>query len=256
MHPLLYRNDVGEVTILWRRLVLWIAVLVFAAPAANFALGYFVGVRFRATSIALSTVAIAFFWALMLYFFRRHAQRRSLRQVSVRAVLGGVSFVCVLFALATWDRQSVLRTRNNRERLQAEIMAIVGDGRVRVSGNPGATLISVKRLSFNDDDLKAVLQLTDQLNQADAPITNLDLSGTIITDDGVSSLASLDSLKYCFLDRTPLSDTSIAVFEQLPKLKLVSVRATRVTSEGLLELSQERPEMNIEPKSYIRSTSN
>ena len=252
MHPLLYRNGDGEVVILWRRLVLWITLLVCATLAVNFAIGYFVRVRFRTTTIGLPIVVVAVTWVWLLYFARRHAQGKLVQQVTMMALLGGITTACFVFAFAAWDRQSRLQEHANRERLEAEIMTIVVDGKVRVSGNPGTTFITVKRRSFNDNDLVAVLQLTGQLDQANAPITHLDLSGTTITDHGVSSLANLESLEYCFLERTQVSDTSIDMFELFPKLKVLSVMRTPVTAKRLLRLSVARPELDIEPKTYLR----
>ncbi len=167
----------------------------------------------------------------------------------MRYLMIGITFVCLIFGLMAWDRQLRLQADAHRKSLHAKIMAIVGNGTVYVRGNPGKSYITVKRQSFDDDDLKAILQLKDVLDEADGSITNLDLSGTAITDDGVSLLADLNSLEVCDLDQTSVSDTSIDVLERLPNLENLSVMTTRVTDERLSKLSLDRPDLFIVGKS-------
>jgi hypothetical protein len=114
------------------------------------------------------------------------------------------------------------------------------------------TLIQVKRPSFGDADLRKVLELAEPLEQAESPLTFVDLSGTSVTDAGVAELANAAALEYCFLERTGVTDAAIDALGALQRLKVLSVNSTRVTPERLLKLSDARPELNIEPKTYLR----
>jgi hypothetical protein len=114
------------------------------------------------------------------------------------------------------------------------------------------TLIQVKRPSFGDADLRKVLELAEPLEQAESPLTFVDLSGTSVTDAGVAELANVATLEYCFLERTGVTDAAIDALGALQWLKVLSVNSTRVTPERLLTLSDARPELNIEPKTYLK----
>jgi hypothetical protein len=249
MHPLLRRSDAGDVAIRWPMLFWWVAIYIVTMLIVGLAFQQFVSDRFRATQIAFSAIAGILPSVLLLYIARRHAEGKSARQFSVTALLTCTAVACVLFALLGSQRRTDMEVFAKRQRLQDEITMIVGKGNVHVTGT---TLVQVKRSSFDDHDLQKLLQRKRQLDEVDAPLTNLDLSDTNITDHGVGKLKIVDSLEYCFLERTGVTDTSIDTLSQLPNLRVASVASTAVTSERLLKLSIERPRLNIEPKTYLK----
>jgi hypothetical protein len=207
----------------------------------------FLGIRLSVTNSVSSTAVFVLGGAAWLYFAKRHAQGDSTKQFSLAALLAGVTVACCLLALMTLDRRSQLQEYATRQRLQQSIMTLVATGNVNVSGT---TLIQVKRPSFDDDDLKKVLELKPELERVGSPLTFLDLSGTSVTDRGIGTLATLDSLEYCFLDRTAITDTAIDAFTPLPDLKVLSVQSTSVTADKLLILNKMRPQLDIDPKDY------
>ncbi len=79
-------------------------------------------------------------------------------QLSLLALLGIVTAVCVWLAMVRVDRQSDLRWRTDRARLQSDMAAIVGEGRVRWSGNQPELMVQVERPGFDDQDLQDVLR--------------------------------------------------------------------------------------------------
>ena len=249
LHPLLCRSDSGDIAIRWPRLVWWLAVYVLVSVLFGLAFQFFVGARFHATHIAFTIIATALPSVLLLYLAKRHAEGKSARQFSLSALLASATVACVLFALIGSERHSQLENYGKREQLEQAIMKIVGNGSVHVSGT---TLIQVKRLSFDDEDLQKILELKVQLDEIESPLTLLDLSGTTITDQGVRVLRGVDSLEYCFLERTGVTDMSIDAFSGLPNLKVMSVMSTRVTPQRLLTLSISHPQLNIEPKTYLK----
>jgi hypothetical protein len=249
MHPLLVRNDAGEVSVRWRPLIVALAVYAVASLAMGFALQWSIGGRFRATTAIFVIVATALPSIVLLYFAKRHAEGKSARQFSLAAFLASATIACLLFALLGSARQADLARYAERQRLAAALNEIVGQGQARVSET---TLIQVKRPSFGDADLRKVLELAEPLEQAESPLTFVDLSGTSVTDAGVAELANAAALEYCFLERTGVTDAAIDALGALQRLKVLSVNSTRVTPERLLKLSDARPELNIEPKTYMK----
>jgi len=237
----LARDADGSVAIRWFRFFAFLAMYATIALTVVVLLG----MRLRPTIVAFVTICSVLPWVLLVYLAKRQAEGKSGRQFSLYAMLVAISVACVLFALLGSDRRADLEARAHRERLQEEIMSIVGQGHVYVSST---TLIQVKRPAFDDDDLARIMRLKDQLDASDAPLTFLDLSDTSVTDRGVGALANVESLEYLFLDRTAVSDRTIDAVKSLPNLKLLSTWSTRVTPERLLNLGKERPGIDIEPK--------
>ncbi len=252
MQAFLARMSDGRVAIRWSRCVVFLAVYIVIFALTATLSHSFLGIRLGVTRLASSALVTLLPLALLLYVAKRRAEGKSARQFSLLAMLAAITVACVLFALLVSERRAELEAYARRERLQEAIMSIVGQGQVNVSST---TLIQVKRPSFGDDDLAKVMRLKDQLDESDAPLTFLDLSDTSVTDRGVAALANVESLEYCFLDRTGVSDEAIEALKALPNLKVLSTWSTGVTSERLLNLSKKRPELDIEPKTYRRSKS-
>jgi hypothetical protein len=185
--------------------------------------------------------------ALLLHFLKRRAEGRRLWQFSLSTLLASVTVACILLAMTGTDRRHDLERQAMRGQLFRSIMQIVGTGNVHITGG---TLIQVQRPSFNDDDLRDVLELREQLERHDCPISILDFSGTNISDRGVAELKQLRSLEYIFLLNTSITDASIDVLGTLPNLKMLGVNNTQVTPERLKKLSQDRPGLRIEPQTY------
>jgi hypothetical protein len=184
---------------------------------------------------------------LIIYLAKRRAEGKALWQFSLLALFVSVTVACILFALIGADRRADLERFAKREQLHDSIMKIVGLGNVHVSGG---TSIQVQRPSFNDEDLRKLLALRDELERFDSPISNVDLSGTSITDQGFAELQQLRSLEYAFFLNTSITDASIDVLAKLPKLKVLGVNGTQVTPARLLKLSEDRPDLKIEPQTY------
>jgi hypothetical protein len=247
MHPFLCRNDAGDVRIHWPRLVWSVAVFFLIAVIANLMLRRFLGVPFSATNSILSIAVYVLSGAVWLYFAKRRAQGESAKQFSLAALLAGLTVACCLLAIVTLDRRSDLQKYATRQRLQQIIMMLVVTGDVHVSET---TSVQVKRPSFDDDDLKKILELKPELDRVGSPLTIFGLSGTSVTDRGIGELATLDSLEYCFLERTAITDAAIDAFTRLPNLKMLSVWSTSVTAERLWTLNTKRPQLDIEPTTY------
>ena len=210
---------------------------------------YFFGIRFRVAHSILMAVTMALAWALMLCIAKRRAEGKPARQFGLLGLLIATAYFCSILALGAEDRRSILEIQAKREQLQQSITTIVGNGTVRVSGT---TLVQVKRPAFNDDDLKHLIAIAAQLEEIGSPLNFLDVCGTSVTDQGIRQLATVDSLEYCFLERTSITDASINAIDALPRLRVVSAMSTAVTPERLFKLSQRKPELNISPKSYQR----
>ncbi len=79
-------------------------------------------------------------------------------------------------------------------------------------------------------DLEPLTQISDT-----SLLTDVDLSQTDVTDDGLESLLKLNNLEVLNLDGTPVTDDALPTLAKLPKLRELSVADTKITDEGLLE---------------------
>jgi hypothetical protein len=247
LHPALRRNEAGEIAVHWPRLIALLAVVVAPMIIISLAIMYFTGKPIRAPRIIIPTILVLLPQLLLLHFAKRRAERRSLWQYSLSTLLASLTVACVLFALLGSDRRADLERFAKRQQFQGSLMQIVGKGSVHVTGG---TLIQVQRPSFDDNDLRKVLQYREQLERSNFPISILDLSGTRVTDQGVAELKQVHSLKYCFFERTGVTDAAVDALDELPNLKVISFNGTQVTPERLLKLSQDRPDLKIEPQTY------
>lgn len=67
-------------------------------------------------------------------------------------------------------------------------------------------------------------------------LTHLNLSGTEITDEGVSMLSEMSSLTHLNLGSTGITDDSLRVLSSLPNLESLQIRGTNVSDRGIPEL--------------------
>jgi len=80
-----------------------------------------------------------------------------------------------------------------------------------------------------------------------AKLSNLDLSKTSLTDDGMAKLASvIPRVSYLSLDGTGLTDVGLMKLSAAPALRSVSALGTKVTEGGIAALKAIRRSMNIE----------
>ena len=93
------------------------------------------------------------------------------------------------------------------------------------------------------------VQLTDACLvhlQALPRLENLTLAGNLITDQGMSQIAQMSSLKVLDLSATEVTDSALVHIEGMRNLEGVDLGATRVTNEGLAQLRLARPDLTIE----------
>ena len=93
------------------------------------------------------------------------------------------------------------------------------------------------RTSFGDEDAK---QLSGFFK-----LQRLGLSGTTITDTGLTGLESLDELDYLSIEDTQIGDDSIDWLGDLLKLYVIDVAGSQITPEGIKQLQAKRPDMII-----------
>jgi hypothetical protein len=68
------------------------------------------------------------------------------------------------------------------------------------------------------------------------PVTEVDLSGTAITDTELKELAALNRLQLLDLHNTGVTDLGLKELTELEQLQVLNLRGTRVTDVGLKEL--------------------
>ncbi len=76
-------------------------------------------------------------------------------------------------------------------------------------------------------------------------LEKLEIDRTQVNDSTVTQLKALNKLKILKIFDTAISDTSIAVFKDLQSLEKIFIKDTRITNQGVLELQNTRPSLNI-----------
>ncbi|WP_166822954.1 protein translocase subunit SecD [Thalassoroseus pseudoceratinae] len=92
--------------------------------------------------------------------------------------------------------------------------------------------ITMVRFPAGADD--AALEPITQIGDT-SMLTDIDLSQTAITDEGLKSLAGLKNLQVLNLDGTQVTDAALPELAKHPKLRELSIADTSITDEGLLE---------------------
>jgi hypothetical protein len=253
MHPLLDRNEAGEVVIRWPSFFKSLAISLVCVSGGMFLGQYFAGKEFRIAGYLSFAVVLAFTTLAWLYVKKRQAEGRSVRQFSLLAVFACVTAISMLLAIMAADRQHDLQKYAERQRIEQQLKALVGAGTVHVSGT---TLVQVKRATFNDAELQAIIALGPRLEQVGAPLTMIDLTGTSITDQGAIDLSKISTLEYCYLSGTGVTDASLDAVGKLPNLKVLQAYSTGVTPEAVSTLRAARPKLDFEPRTLPHATKN
>ena len=210
----------------------------------------FTEIRVRTVSVVIVLLASAILPALVSMIRQRIVSGDRLSQFSLSGLVSLVAVAGLFAGLVRLDFESNQGNGDERAVLQRDFLDTIGQGTGNVATE---TLIQVRRPSFNDADLAQVMRLLNRLNELGGRVTILDLSGTGVTDDALKLIVNVNSLQFCFLDRTQVTNTAIdAIGWELPQLQAVSFKSTAVTDQRLLQLSLARPRLMIEPKTYQR----
>ena len=118
MHPFLRPTDSGDVAIRWSKVVVFLVFNVGCGAITVLALHHFVGKPVYVTRIATFSIVPVLIWAIMLYFLKRHAQGKSLRQFSLLTLFTVTTVACILLGLMSLDRSSDLARYTKRKQLE------------------------------------------------------------------------------------------------------------------------------------------
>lgn len=105
-------------------------------------------------------------------------------------------------------------------------------------GRPVVLIDFAGHPEFQNEWLQHLLPFTE--------LTTVRLSGTAISDAGLSQLTKLAKLSEITLKDTPISDAGLAKLSDLKQLRSLDVRGTRVTPAGVAELRKRLPNVFIE----------
>ena len=113
----------------------------------------------------------------------------------------------------------------------------------RIARLRGLTFLNLSETNVNDEGMKVVAQMR-QLKSlwvapAEGPLTNT------VTDVGVSRLTPLTNLASLAVGGKGITDASLPVFEQFPKLDTLFLFDTAITADGIARLRKARPKCRI-----------
>jgi hypothetical protein len=226
----------------------WLASMALAGPAVAFAaLAQWTGHQLRWSTFLL--LAIPVVSGLAASSCRR---LRSLRgpstprgQFGLAQLMLFTSIAALWLTVARWDLAAMQTPQGAKAVIEERIRQIVGDGRVHLSQS---LFVHVQRKSFDDNDLRRLVDQLPALRSMNARFFYLDLSNTQITDRGMALLADCHSLEFLTLDNTRVSPQGLKVIAQMPLLQALSLRNTRVPAEELAKVRSQRPKVLVSPE--------
>jgi hypothetical protein len=114
---------------------------------------------------------------------------------------------------------------------------------------PGDSLLHLQRLdqlraldlSNNDSFTDAYLDHLEGLTQ----LIQLDLSNTLITDNGLKQVAMMRQLQVLDIGDTSITDAGLEHIQRLDRLRSLNLERTQVSSEGVAKLQQVLPNCRV-----------
>lgn len=228
------------------RLTILIIISLVGPAIAVRLISYWTGQQLRGTTFLLIAIPIV----TMLVYDANHRIRiargdaNAQRQFGLTHLMALIGIAAVWLAIARWDWSSTQTTQGLKKQIERRIQKIVGAGRVHLNQS---LLIQVQRPTFNDDDLRLLMSERESLKAVNSHFFYLDLSGTQVTDGGLTALNKCHSLEFLILDNTVVSPDGLKVIDVLPELQILGLANTQVPSTYLAALRRRRPKLQIYP---------
>ena len=178
-----------------------------------------------------------------LQTLRGQAPRRG--QFGLGQLMLFTSLAALWLTVARWQFAALQTPQGAKAAIEERIRRIVGEGRVHLTKS---LFVQVERNSFNDSDLRLLVDQLPALQSVNARFFYLDLSDTRITDRGLALLADCHSLEFLSLDNTQVSPQGLQVIAQMPLLQALSLRNTQVPAEELAKVRSQRPRVLVTPE--------
>jgi|AGTN01.3.fsa_nt_gi Serine/threonine protein kinase len=164
----------------------------------------------------------------------------------------------IVFTISTLGHQEAAERNKTKLHQQPVLMADVVDGILedKLKGPMHGRLSAEPE--FGDDDMQSILRFKYQKHLSlenskvtgknlkilnELPLHDLSLRGLKINDDDLVEVGKLTDMEFLKLGKTNVGDAGIRHLKGLKNLKLIELEGTRITNEGLKELSK-FPELN------------
>ena len=108
----------------------------------------------------------------------------------------------------------------------------------------------ITRASFDDDDLRKLIQLASERTPGISQVSFLNLEKTSVTDAGLQSVHLGPHLTHLFLPSIKLSNESIDSLVACRKLKYLSLDESKLTTEQVMNLRRSLPELILNGKRW------
>ncbi|QDT21683.1 hypothetical protein [Gimesia chilikensis] len=118
----------------------------------------------------------------------------------------------------------------------------LGDTKITGTGFATVKFTSLKKLSFRECDKLTVEGFQQIVKCQD--LENLNLIESNIEDPFLQEIAKLPRLKTLWVDHTKVTNAGLPYLNGMTQLKLLEIRGTAITREGMLQLWQHLPDLN------------
>jgi hypothetical protein len=189
------------------------------------------------------------FFLLVILLYKDHAAQvahygKGRWRFSLRGLFVLTTLAAVWLSLATYEHGKVKARFAGYEKLQAELLAMIGTGQALRTGQ--GWMCVVQRPGFSDDDLERLISAVESSPSADNGILDLRLNSTAVTDAGLTSVARCRNFTFIDLSNLPISDAGLEHLKGLSRLQWLFLNGTRTTGAGIKKLRQALPKCTIE----------
>ena len=242
----------GEPIVRWSRVAAFVGIVVGSNALAMLLLSLVIGIPFK-----LSLVFVMSCGAIVVLTIAVELQRQQVLtgrwryRLSISTGLILMIEAACFFAVVGNEIRANQQGHAANQVLKTKLEELINGGNAYISAVDGTGVsCDVARASFDDDDLRKLVQLASERTPGISQVSFLNLEKTSVTDAGVQVVHLCPHLTHLFLPAVQLSNESIACLVACQKLKYLSLDESKLTSEQVTELKRNLPNLILNGKRW------
>ncbi len=242
----------GEPIVRWSRVAAFVGIVVGSNALAMLLLSLVIGIPFK-----LSLVFITSCGAIVVLTIAVELQRQRVltgrwrSRLSIRTGLILMIEAACFFAVVGNEIRANQQGHAANLALKTKLEELIDGGNAYISAVEGTGVsCDITRASFDDDDLRKLIQLASERSPGISQVSFLNLERTSVTDAGLQSVHLGPHLTHLFLPSIKLSNEAIANLGACRKLKYLSLDESKLTTEQVMNLRRSLPELILNGKRW------
>ena len=242
----------GEPIVRWSRVAAFVGIVVGSNALAMLLLSMVIGIAFK-----LSLVFIGSSGAIVVLTIAVELQRQRVLtgrwrfRLSIRTGLILMIEAACFFAIVGNEIRVNQQGHAANLVLKTKLEELIEGGNAYISAVEGTGVsCDITRASFDDDDLRKLIQLASERTPGISQVSFLNLEKTSVTDAGLQSVHLGPHLTHLFLPSIKLSNESIDSLVACRKLKYLSLDESKLTTEQVMNLRRSLPKLILNGKRW------